>query len=362
MTTRSILLRATFMAAVSLFATAPEKVDAFWYGYGYQPYYTGYAPSYGYGWGYRPLLNWRINRLERREARLDYRSDRLGNRAYSGFGGGYYGGASYGVASYGGYYGDACGCGVSDCGGCGSCGVTTVGYGPVYGSSCCNTCGYSYDMCGCSSCGCSSGECGASGCPGGNCSAGSSSSTIVNSPPSNAEPTPVRPRAPRETTPTYDPAPTNNNSDLNNRAMPNDGFRPNTTPGGGMSDPLPDDFSSPMPTNPANPATPGRGIDFGLDPVNPATPGPADGPGTLDSFRPAPTEVDDALPPDDSAALPNSDRTLKFSAIDSDLELVRVSRERTQVRARYRVPQMVARSLDVERNFAGGDTQIASSK
>lgn len=357
MTTRSLLIRSTLAAAFSLLFSAPEKADANWYGgYGYQPYYAGYSPYYNTGWGYRPFLAWRINAIERREARLAYRQQRLGYRGYgytSYYGGGDYYGSNYGYTV--GYGGAACGCGDTSC--CGTCGVV-ANYAPSCGCSTCgdSCCGYggmvSYDNYGCSSC--SSGACSS-----GDCASGACGSTIVNSVPSNVEPTPVRPRNNSEDAqPTFDRD--SGDSDLNNRTRPTDGFGPNNNRDSTPAESLPEDFSSPMRTNPgmpSTPATPSPG-DFDFDP-NPAPGG--GGSGTIEQFRPAPAEGTDSLPPDDSASL-QLHRTLKLSTIESDLDLVHIERRRTQVRARYRMPQMVARSIELEKSFTGTETQVATAE
>ena len=221
---RSLLIRTVFVAGLAVFSSAPEKADAFWYSSygGYSPYYTGYAPSYGYGWGYRPLLQRRLDRLQYRANRLSYRNSFYGYPVYTA-----------------GYAGSACGCGVTGC--CGTCGVTTN----YLSSSCCGTtCGYSCcDSCGCSSGLCSSGDCSTGACGSVDYSSSSSSNKL--------EPTPVKPR---ETPNTFD----RSDSDLDTR--PNDGFGPNTGgsssgtgTGGGRSDELPNDFSLPnRSTNPSN--------------------------------------------------------------------------------------------------------------
>lgn len=351
MTVRSLLIRSTLFSVFAFVAAAPEKADAFWNGYygGYQPYYAGYsgwgtgtytagyAPSYG--WGYRPLLQRRIDRLQQRTARLSYRANSFG---------------AYPIYTAG-YAGSACGCGTSAC--CGTCGITT-NYVPSCGG--CNACG-------CDPCGCSTGACGSNGCASSDCPSGTCGSTIVNSVPTEAEPTPVRSKSKEEKPSTFGTdGGDRTDSDLDNRRRPSDGFgpNPNTNRNPGAGEALPDDFSSPIRTNPTNPVNPrtdsGTGFDF-LNPVEPANPGTGTGgdSGTVEQFRPAPASGPTELPPDDEASLP-SRTTRKLSTIESPLQTVQVERRRTQVRARYRTPQIASRSFDFESIITSNGTQVAA--
>ena len=81
----------------------------------------------------------------------------------------------------------------------------------------------------------------------------------------------------------------------------------------------------------------------------------------MESFRPNSGDADE-LPPDGSADSRTFRRSLKLSTLgESDL-VVRVQRSRTQVRARYGMPQMVARSLEREQGLPSDNTQVAAAE
>lgn len=258
----------------------------------YSSYYAPTTTAYYGGYGNGPLG---LGIGSRVAARRAYR--------WGGYGG-------YSGYSYGGY--------ASNC--CGTCGVTT-NYAPSCG--CASPCDCS-SPCGCVG-GCASGECGLNSSP---------NDTVVNSVPSDVEPTPVAPKNRKPAEPeTFDNEPLDDDPGF----RPSDGFRPNTNRNGTGTNArpdaggLPDDFNSPLTPDPAINRGP---IDSGT-PNFEFNPNPADGP--IDNFK---------VPSDDSAALPRGDASIA-SNLDT-LPSVRLTRGRTQVRARFGIPALTARNQSIE--------------